>query len=119
MTTDKFWLGYDLGLKGDYPSLFKWLDERESIECGNNLAFVTFNYEVNLYEELLKSLNETINFNSTDRIYLITTADNIPHKSIPNGKEKFPNGRFIIGGRKAAPWTGYAQKKSPTDTPDG
>lgn len=28
------WLGYDLGVKGDYPGLYAILDDHDAIECG-------------------------------------------------------------------------------------
>ena len=36
MTT--FWLSYDLGVGGDYPGLYQWLDDHQAVVCGNNMA---------------------------------------------------------------------------------
>ena len=32
------WLFCDLDLRGDYKSLYAWLDEKEARECGDSLA---------------------------------------------------------------------------------
>ena len=33
------WLSFDLGVAGDYPGLYKWLDEHDAVECGDSVAF--------------------------------------------------------------------------------
>lgn len=30
----RVWLGYDLGVKGDYPGMYAFLDDHDAIECG-------------------------------------------------------------------------------------
>ena len=32
------WLSYDLGIGGDYESLYSWLDNHEAKECGDSVA---------------------------------------------------------------------------------
>ena len=39
------WLSYDLGIRGDYESLYSWLDDHEAKECGDSVAFLSFLYE--------------------------------------------------------------------------
>lgn len=96
-----FWLSYDLGLKGDYTSLYMWLDEMNAKECGNSVASFWFEYENNYLEELERSLKDAIDLSKNDRFYLIWRQNN-------EGKSKV-KGRFIIGKRKPAPWEGYAE----------
>ena len=96
--TKTFWLSYDLGLKGDYPSLYSWLDEFKAKECGD--SFAVFKYDCtteNPKNEIKIDLESKINFNKTGRVYLIWKDDS--KGSI--------NGSFIIGHRKQAPWEGY------------
>jgi len=30
------WISYDLGLQGDYPGLYRWLDLHKAKECVNS-----------------------------------------------------------------------------------
>jgi hypothetical protein len=92
------WLSYDLGVKGDYPGLYAWLDNHGASECGDSVAF--FRYEGSSSDDLLTSLKAeleaAVELARTDRVYVVFKAD--------DGKMK---GRFIVGKRKAAPWQGY------------
>lgn len=85
----RYWLSFDLGLRGNYESLYAWLDANEAKECGDNVA--TFKIEKTrdqIKDELSKILDEKA------RIYLIDRK----------------SGLFILGRRKlAAPWAGYAE----------
>ena len=95
--TKTFWLSFDLGIRGDYNNLYKWLDKNEAIACGNNLAFIKFHYQTaDPKSELEKSLKDDVKFNQNDQIYLVWSDD-----------ENKTKGRFIVGGRKPAPWKGY------------
>ncbi len=91
------WLFYDLGLHGDYEGLYAWLDQHKAKECGDGLAFISYEYEDDVIEHVKKNLQESVRLGPKDRIYLIYgTAE---------GKQK---GRFLFGKRKQAPWAGYA-----------
>jgi hypothetical protein len=93
-----FWLSYDLGLKGDYNSLYTWLDKQKAKECGDSVAYFEFICSTdNPNEEVKKDLIENVDFNKTDRVYIVW-RDNT---SLAN------KGMFIIGNRKPAPWEGY------------
>ncbi len=37
-----FWITYDLGIRGDYNSLYKWLDKYKAKECGNGVAVFSY-----------------------------------------------------------------------------
>lgn len=91
------WISYNLGIKGDYQSLYEWLDNHEAKEYGYSLAFLIQNMKEDLFSEIKFDLEEQVNFENGDRIYII-------YKSQDN-KIK---GKFIRGSRKKSPWIGYA-----------
>lgn len=97
---EAIWISYDLGIKGDYPGLYKWLDSHNAKECGNSCAFLKYNFTNNLRNELKLDMEENISFGSSDRIYVVAMEHS-------EGKDQY-TGRFIIGNRKASPWEGYA-----------
>jgi hypothetical protein len=98
----RFWLSYDLGLQGDYSSLYVWLDSMKARECGDNIATFTFEYELDCLGELKASLEKAVNFNKDDRIYVVW-------KAIGGGSEEKTRGKFLFGNRKLAPWTGFSR----------
>jgi hypothetical protein len=87
----RVWLSYDLGLRGDYESLYEWLDEKGAEECGDSIAtFITDRSR----DQLRDSLAEILSESPKARIYIVSMAG---------------GGKFIFGRRKAAPWTGSFQ----------
>lgn len=101
------WLSYDLGVKGDYDSLYAYLDNHKAVECGDSMAF--FNVEVDgtdedLEKKLKKDIKDNVRLSKTDRIYIIYRRSN---KSV--------GGKFIFGNRKSSPWQGYGQHESVED----
>ena len=93
------WLSYDLGIQGDYESLYQWLDGLDAIECGDNVAF--FNLESDgspIPDQVEKQLETVVKRDSKARIYIIWS----------DGKKT--KGRFIFGRRKSPLWSGYAPK---------
>ena len=94
--TKTFWLSYDLGLKGDYEGLYQWLDEHQAKECGVALAVFKRNVGNDFVDSIKSELNEKVQFEKGDRVYLIWRDG------------KLNKGKFIVGGRKRAPWEGYA-----------
>jgi hypothetical protein len=89
-------VSYDLGLRGDYSSLYGWLDGKEAKDCGDSVAtFISDRTQ----EELEKQIKEVVGDGTSKRVYLIG----------PNSEGKFL-GKFIIGRRKSAPpWSGYLE----------
>ena len=86
----RHWLSFDLGLRGNYEDLYEWLDNMEAKECGDSMAtFVTEKTRKEIGEELSEFLDKKA------RVYIL-------------GKygKKFV-GKFILGRRKQASWTGY------------
>ena len=90
------WLAYDFELGGDIQGLFKWLDSKDAIECGNGVAFLNFNFKEKFYQELKEELIKDVNLQKKDRIYIIYSED------------KKMKGKFLSGERKKNPWAGYA-----------
>ena len=95
------WLSYDLGIKGDYPALYAWLDSIHAKECGDSIAY--FLWDVNDPDsdargEIAQEIKTAVNLQPGNRLYLISGK--------PSG---VPTGGFIFGSRKRkAPWEGYA-----------
>ncbi len=97
------WITYDLGIKGDYEGLYSWLADHEAKECGDNVAFLKYDIQDNLVEQLKQDLSAHVNLSKPDRIYLIWKE---------NDKLK---GHYLFGRRKAAPWTGYGSQIAEID----
>ena len=98
-------LNYDLGLKGDYSSLYTFLDNLNAVEIGNcNAAFAMEFSEDNfqtIFKELKVKILESVNIEKTDRIYMTATDHTCSMK-----------GGFLFGDRKRAIWQGYGVKKT-------
>ncbi len=103
------WLIFDLGVQGDYDGLFSWLDEHEAKDCGNNAAFFYFNYSGDVASELREAIKKSVKVTAKTRLYAIHG----------NPKGGGPLGHFILGGRKAPPWAGFApQAPGKPDVPE-
>jgi hypothetical protein len=98
MTKSVIWVSYDLGVQGDYASLYAWLDAHEAKECGDSLAFLNYEHELPVPEQLATDLDAAITVDKRTRIYVI-------YRDHHSSKDK---GVFIFGARRESPWTGYA-----------
>jgi hypothetical protein len=102
------WLSYDLGVRGDYQSLYQWLDQQEALECGDSVAYMRYSIDANLSDDGLASgvyadIKRNVNLKKFDRLYLIwKDGDKI-------------KGKFLHGNRKAAPWAGFAGRQAESD----
>ena len=99
-------LNFDFGLKGDYESLYSFLDNANALECGNSCAAFEFNLTGGAdltHEEKIEQVKEEITSNVSltkgDRLYVIV------HDK--NGAAK---GSFIYGHRQRPTWEGYGNK---------
>lgn len=97
------WISYDLGVKGDYESLYAWLDNHDAKECGTSLAVLDYEFTGSLAEDLQRSLSQSVSLERHDRIYIIWRED------------RKVKGKFLFGKRKAAPWSGYGAQESEED----
>jgi hypothetical protein len=84
------WISYDLGVRGDYESMYTWLDQHDAKECGDSMAFVSYEYKNDLLKELKASLNEAISLSKKTRIYIIhpnpSTKKRRAHGFLARGK---------------------------------
>lgn len=104
MTTQAIWISYDLGIRGDYSSLYAWLDAHDAKECGESVAFLNYSYDGELRLALKNDLGKAVALDKGSRIYVV-------FRETKTNKNK---GVFIFGGRKSSPWTGYAPKGAGT-----
>lgn len=95
------WMSYDLGVQGDYPNLYEWLDDLDAVECGNSVAYFKYEYTSleNLLDELKRDLTKRVSLNPQNRIYVVFRKNDGSFA-----------GRFIFGKRKANPWEGYSKQ---------
>jgi len=91
------WLSFDLGVRGDYEGIYEFLDAHQAKECGDNVAFLQFEHQGDLIDNLKATLKKFVKLDTRSRVYVVFPD--------PAGKYK---GRFVKGSRKQAPWTGYA-----------
>ncbi len=103
------WISYDLGVRGDYQGMYAWLDAHEAKECGDSLAVLSFDVNSDIIKELKADLGAALTTDKRTRVYVI-------HQDPVTKKMK---GTFLFGGRKAAPWTGYAGGVSEEDEGGG
>ncbi len=100
------WLSYDLGVRGDYSSLYEWLDNLDAKECGESVAF--FKYEVdnvaNLKDKLKQDISSNVELAKRDRIYIMF-----------RDSKKNMSGAFLFGRRKASPWKGHGSGEEEID----
>ncbi len=88
------WMSYDLGVTGDYEGMYAWLDDRAAKECGSSVACFSFSHTGDVLDSLKAQIKGAVSLNRHSRIYVIYTD------------EEGTKGRFIIGGRRSAPWDG-------------
>lgn len=100
------WISYDLGVRGDYEGLYAWLDDHDARECGENVAFLSYEHSGTLSAALKKDLAQAIDPTKQTRIYLI-------YRERETTKIK---GIFLFGSRKAPPWSGYGSARGDSET---
>jgi hypothetical protein len=107
----RYWISYDLGLRGNYDQLYAWLDKHGARECGDSVA--TF-LSKKSRAEVVKELSDVLDLSGKQRATGARGAAAVlggekpinPRIYIITMKE---GGKFVFGRRKPAPWTGYAQ----------
>ena len=93
----RIWLSFDLGVRGDYESLYAWLDDHDAKECGAGVAFLAYAYKKDLFVELRDDLETVLEATNRPRIYIVHTV----------GPKRAASGRWLFGGRKSPPWSGF------------
>jgi len=86
----RYWISFDLGLMGNYSRVYEWLDSLDAQECGPGLATITSS---KTRDQLAAEIQRLLKGASRARAYVISMKQ---------------GGRFVAGGRKAAPWEGFA-----------
>lgn len=106
MAQSTIWMSYDLGVQGDYQSLYAWLDDHNAKECGDSLAVLQYTHTGNGTDAMLKALgnelSKVLDQSKRTRIYVI-------YRDRTDNKNK---GTFIFGGRRSPPWTGYGLNRT-------
>ena len=90
----RYWLSYDLGLRGDYDSLYEWLDAKSAAECGDSMA--TFKAD-ETPKQLAAEIKQVVGSQDKARVYMVYRQD--------GGLR----GEFVVGRRKRAPWYGMSE----------
>jgi hypothetical protein len=101
MNNNVVWLTFDLGVQGDYEGLYAWLDTHNARECGDNSAFLKYEFQKSLLSELKRDLTKAFQVNKKTRIYVIY-LDQDSQKT---------KGKFIFGKRKSPPWAGFGSQE--------
>ena len=94
------WFSYDLGVQGDYSSLYAWLDTHDAKECGDSVAFLNYECSGPIVQQLTDDLKKAMTIDNRTRIYVV-------YRETDTDKNK---GVFIFGSRRDSPWTGYSPK---------
>ena len=97
--TKRVWLSYDLGINGDFESIYTWLADHDARECGDSLATFMFEYKSDLPGELRRQLEQSVTLRPRNRLYVIWEDERGMH------------GRFMAGKRKTPPWSGFGSKE--------
>jgi hypothetical protein len=102
----RFWLIFDIGLSTSFENLFAWLDDNDADECGDNAATFSSNKSV---QTIVKELTAACQNGGGSRLYLVRR--NVQGHGYVD--------RFIVGRRKAAPWSGFGSSSSPDEKDEG
>lgn len=86
----RYWISFDLGLMGNYSRVYEWLDSLHAQECGPGVATIT---STKSRDQLGAEIQRILKGAPRARAYMISMKQ---------------GGRFVAGGRKAAPWEGFA-----------
>jgi len=96
----RYWISFDLGLMGDYSHFYKWLDEQNAEECGSGTAAIVSSKSL---DEMIAEIREALQEKPRARAYIVS--------KLPDGRF---GGKFVVGGRRKAPWSGFAVRESDT-----
>jgi len=100
------WISFDLGVQADYEGMYAWLDNHKAKECGDSLAFLNYEYTGSLLKKLTADIRKSVKTTKRTRIYVIYR----------DPETKKMKGNFILGGRKAPAWSGFAVSVAAADT---
>ena len=93
-------ISFDLGIRGDYEGMYKWLARNGAKECGDSSAFLSYEYsgpDNDPLPHIKQEIAQNVEVDKNTRVYLMRFVD---------GKAK---GTFVFGKRHVAPWANYAE----------
>ena len=99
-------LNFDLGIRGEYDSLYTFLDKNKALDCGNSNCAFEYHFKgtdlgfEDKFIQLKEDLEKYVVFGKNDRIYAIV-----------HNEYGIARGRFLFGQRKTPIWDGYAEKE--------
>lgn len=105
-------LNFDLGLKGDYESLYKTLDNLNAQDAGNSNCVFEYKFASGIeshqerFDEIIKLLEDKVEIKKGDRLYAIVF-----------NSDKIPRGKFLFGHRQRPIWEGYGDKEEDDQLP--
>lgn len=103
-------LSYDLSFQGNYSELYKWLDSKKALECGDSYCRLVYDFKTVekieseedtkvMVKEIRDDLLNAVQFGANDRIYIMADF-------YVKGKIQMA-GMFLVGKRKQEnPWDG-------------
>jgi len=98
--TTRYWISFDLGLMGDYSHFYEWLDTHNAEECGAGTAAIV---SMKSLDAIVAEMKEILRDTPRARAYILS--------KLPDGRF---GGKFVVGGRRKAPWAGFAVRASDT-----
>lgn len=101
MASRRVWIGFDLGLIGEFEPLYEWLDQQGADECGYGLA----TFETRQSDDAILRELRALKLAAGIRLYFIRKTE-----------EGAVRGTFVRGGRRTrAPWHGSATRAALDD----
>jgi len=97
---NRYWISFDLGLMGDYSHFYEWLDTHNAEECGAGTAAIV---SMKSLDAIVAEMKEILRDTPRARAYILS--------KLPDGRF---GGKFVVGGRRKAPWAGFAVRASDT-----
>ena len=94
----RYWISFDLGLMGDYSHFYEWLDARGAEECGSGTASIVSTKSL---DTIIGEVRDVLKDAPRARVYLLS--------KLSDGRF---GGKFVVGGRRKAPWAGFAVRAS-------
>lgn len=92
------WLNFDLSFNSDVRGLYTWLDKMNAVFCASDTAFFKVDsFNGDLPDFILNEIKTNCKLSESDTLYLIY-LDSASLKM---------KGKYLSGGRKQAPWSGY------------
>ena len=96
----RYWISFDLGLMGDYSHFYEWLDAHNAEECGSGTAAIV---STESQDAIVEEMREILRDTPRARAYILSKQ--------PDGRF---GGKFVVGGRRKSPWSGFAVRASDT-----